>query len=114
MNAAPFRLSCGDVARDNTTFAVATAYSRLSSPTRAELIAFLAGPRHPVAAHQVATVIVASTADADLVPLLARLLVLADGDEAMEAEAYQAGAVSGTAAANVDHPLRRSSDVTGR
>lgn len=102
----------GDIARDNTTFAVASAYGRLGSPARAELVAFLAGPRHPVAAHQVAEVIVASTPDADLVPLLARLLMVADTDECVEASAYGLGAVSGAGTTNTDHPLRRSYDKT--
>lgn len=107
----------GDIARDNITFAVASAYTQLLSTTRADLVAFLAGPRHPVEAHRVAEVIVASTADAGLVPLIARLLMAADVDEAVEAAAYGlgavAGAISGVGASNANHPLRRSSDVVG-
>lgn len=109
MNA--FEPTRGDIARDRLTFAVATAYSRLLSPTRADLVAFLAGPRNPVEAHRVAEAIVASTSDVDLVPVLARLLMAADGDEAVEASAYQLGAVSAVIAGSAAHPLRRSSDV---
>lgn len=109
MNAA-HHATLGDLARDNLTFAVATAYSRLLSPTRADLVAFLAGPRNPVEAHRVAENLVASTADADLVPLLARLLMAADADEAVDASAFGVGAVSGAGASNAGHPLRRSCD----
>lgn len=111
MNAA-YQPTRGDAARDNITYQVASAYARLLSPARVDLTAFLAGPRHPVAAHEVAEVIVASTSDADLVPLIARLLMAADGDEAIEAAAYQAqqGGVCGVPHRSTDHPLRRSSD----
>ncbi|PZR76208.1 MAG: hypothetical protein DI537_44355 [Stutzerimonas stutzeri] len=100
----------GDVARDRITFAVASAYARLLGPTRTDLVAFLAGPRNPVEAHRVAEVIVASTSDADLVPLLARLLMAADAEESVEAAAYGRGAVSGAGCTNTGHPLRRSYD----
>lgn len=100
----------GDIARDNTTFAVASAYARLSCNTRGSLMAFLAGPRHPVAAHDVAELVVSSTADADLVNLLARLLMAADADEAVEAAAYQPPAAEPAA----DCPRRRASDAEGR
>ena len=108
---AHFEPTRGDLARDRVTFVVASAYGRLLSPTRADLVAFLAGPRNPVEAHRVAEGVVASTSDVDLVPLIARLLMAADVDEAMEASAYQLGAVSGAIAGNTSHPLRRSSDT---
>lgn len=112
MNGAAYQPTMGDAARDRLVFAVASAYSRVTSLARADLVAFLAGPRHPVAAHQLAEVIVASTSDADLVPLLARLLMAADTDEGVEASAYGLGAVSGAGTTNTNHPLRRSYDKT--
>lgn len=110
MSTATYTTTAGDLARDAVTYSVAAAYSRLLSTTRADLVAFLAGPRNAVEAHRVAECVVATTADADLVPLIARLLMGADTDEAVEAAAYGIGAVC-SAAAN-SHPLRRSYDKT--
>lgn len=74
----------GDLARDQATLNVAMAYTRLSSEVRGQLIAYLAGPRNPAAALDVAQLVVGATCSEDLALVLARLLVAAGADEAME------------------------------
>lgn len=100
-----FQPTRGDLARDNVTLAVGSAYGLLGSETRAQLTAFLAGPRNPVAAYEVAQTVVMTTSDADLAFVLARLLMHAD-DQVM-------GVAIVKPAAAEDHPQRRSTDTVG-
>lgn len=102
MTAAAYEPTLGDVARDRITATVGNAYGLLMSETRAQLTAFLAGPRNPVAAYEVAQVIVATTPDADLAAVLARLLVMTD-DQVM-------GFAVVTQCSEAAHPSRRASD----
>ncbi len=104
-----------DQARDDITFAVATAYMRLSREVRGQVIAYLAGPRNPVGAHEVAQLVVAATQSEDLVLVLARLLVAVPDDEAMEAmvNLVPAQPAATTCTESQVHPRRRASDVVG-
>lgn len=105
MSGAHFLPTLGDAARDSVTATVGNAYGLLLSETRAQLTAFLAGPHNPVSAYEVAQVIVATTTDADLAAVLARLLVMTD-DQVM-------GFAVITQPADEGHPNRRASDKVG-